>query len=181
MAAAREYSARPTVYIIYSLTHSHSCERSVRIRERTRETRFRPRRQLVIVRTLIRLTRVSRSLHAPVPIYVSACRAEPRRQRSHAAKRGRIRAHDDSSDLETNDRSTNNGYAFFRDVLKWSRSVVPRARPIRPPPPRSSIGAAVKPNITEHSRGRARQFRTVLRDARRISIPFNDKVRLLGL
>lgn len=29
------------------------------------------------------------------------------------------------SDLETNDRSTNNGYAFFRDVPKWSRSNVP--------------------------------------------------------
>jgi len=62
------------------------------------------------------------------------------------------------SDLETNDRSTNNGYAFFRDVPKWSCSAVPRAQPVRPSPsPRTAATSDapprfVGPNVAERKR-----------------------------
>lgn len=60
------------------------------------------------------------------------------------------------SDLETNDRSTNNGYAFFRDVPKWSRSAVPHARPVRPSlSPRTNATSDAPTRRTQ-----ARQLRT---------------------
>lgn len=60
---------------------------------------------------------------------------------------------------------TNNGYAFFRDVLKWSRSVVPRAQ-FACPPPTPSSRAAEDPSATEPARSGAREIRTSVRDVR---------------
>lgn len=140
--------APPCILYAHSLTLTRASARFAYARERERRGSDRDDDSF-IVRTLTRLARVSRSLHAPVPIYVSACRAEPR-QRSHAAKRGRIRAHDDSSDLETNDRQ----HQQWLRILPRRTEMVPFRRSARATYPSTS------PSFLHRRRRKAEHNRT---------------------
>lgn len=154
--------APQTVYITHSLTLTRATSASVRGNARRRGVRVRPTTSPTVERldenassTRGALTRYTYQWHTPNPDNVltqlSAVESVPMT----------------ISDLETNDRSTNNGYAFFRDVPKWSHSVVPRARPVSVHLPRR----LVNPSVHESGRARPRMSAPILKRQTRDQTP----------
>lgn len=160
--------------IYHSLTHSltRATSASVRGNARRRGIRVLATTSPTVIHTRRELVSYARS---SITLYVSVTRAEPR-QRSHAAKRGRIRAHDDLG--SRNQRSQHQQWLRIlprrTEMVLFRRSA--RTTCVRPPPssPRKPERPRIGPSAPEDERA---NFETS--QARPIS--FNGSRHLLSV